>query len=115
MFGDLMITNDEFQELLYHSLRRLEATTSASAGLKLDEVETFTIPSTFGIKQTFMVDLGKIYPRKVREPETNTISYSTIILAATEACLRSMVLNSCFHSAPLIQAVESWDEVEYVQ
>lgn len=115
MFGDLMITNEEFQESVYHSLRRLEATTSASAKWKLDEVATFTIPSTFGIRQTFMVDLGKIYPRKVREPETNTISYSTIILAGTEACLRSMVLNNCFHSAPLIQAVESWDKVKYVQ
>lgn len=117
LIGVLMMTNLEFNSIVYHSLRRLPATvhTTANATIFLSDAATIETVSALGVRQTFVVDLAKIYPQYERKPEPVVIIYSTIILAATKACLRSTMLMNCFDARPLIEAVESMDDVIHVQ
>lgn len=117
LIGVLMISNEEFNELKYHSLRRLPATaqTIADAIISVGEITTVEILSALGITQMFMVDLDRIWPEHQRKPQRIAVSYPTIFIAATKACLRSVMLMNCFDAGSLIEAVESMDEVIYVQ
>ena len=115
MIGVLMITNEEFQMLLYQSMRHIQHAAISTVEVNL-QAGTMVVPSAFGVLQTFYIDMDKIDPgSRSRNPDALTISYPTVILAATRACLRSTMLKDSFDAYWLLQAVRSWDEVVYIQ
>ena len=61
MVGILTLTNEEFQELLYQSLRHLQETSHSVVQVDL-RAATFKIPAAFGFMQTFILDLDRCIP-----------------------------------------------------
>ena len=114
MIGVLMITNEEFQTLLYQSLRHLQGAASSTISVNL-AAATITVPSAFGVLQTFHIDLDRIDPGGARNSEGFTVTYTAVILAATKACLRSTMLRDCFDASPLLRDVNSWHNIVYIQ
>ena len=113
MIGVLMITNEEFQTLLYQSLRHLQGAASSTITVNL-AAGTIIVPSAFGVLQTFYIDLDKIDPGGARNSEAFTVTYTTVILAATKACLRSTMLRNCFDASTLLRDVNSWHDIVYI-
>ncbi|KAM0802739.1 hypothetical protein BDR22DRAFT_819417 [Usnea florida] len=113
MIGVLMITNEEFQTLLYQSLRHLQGAASSTVTVDL-AAATITVPSAFGVVQTFRIDLDRIDHGGARNSEAFTVRYTTVILAATKACLRSTMLRDCFDASALLRDVNSWDDIVYI-
>ena len=110
MVGILMLTNEEFQELLYQSLRHLQDTPLGVVQVDL-RAATIKIPSAFGFMQTFVLDLDRIYPSKERNHDTQSVPYSAVVLAALKGCLRSYMLKQCFDSRPLFRMVDQCSDV----
>ena len=110
MVGILMLTNEEFQELLYQSLRHLQDTPLSVVQVDL-RAATIKIPSAFGSMQTFVLDLDSIYPSKERSHDTQSVPYSAVVLAALKGCLRSYMLRQCFNSGPLLRMVHQFSDV----
>jgi hypothetical protein len=59
--GILMITNFEFQRLVYQSIRHLNEVTSSTIQLDM-RVTTLKVPSEFGVMQHFQMDMDQIAP-----------------------------------------------------
>ena len=114
MIGVLMITNEEFQTLLYQSLRHLQGAASSTITVNL-AAATIIVPSAFGVLQTFHIDLDRIDPDGARDSEAFTVTYTAVILAAMKACLRSTMLRDCFDASPLLRYVNSWHNIVYIQ
>ena len=115
IIGVLMITNEEFQMLLNQSMRHIQSAATSIVEINI-QAGTMTVPSAFGVMQTFNIDKDRIDSGSLsRSPEALIVSYPTVILAATKACLRSVMLRDSFNSSSLFRAVQSWDEVVYVQ
>ncbi|RYP47724.1 hypothetical protein DL768_006260 [Monosporascus sp. mg162] len=69
VIGILSLTNDEFLELVYQSIRNLTEGTSATIQLDLRST-TLKVPSAFGVMQHFSVDWDRISPGEDRSHET---------------------------------------------
>ena len=110
MVGILMLTNQEFQELLYQSLRHLQETSLSVVQVDL-RAATIKIPSAFGFMQTFVLDLDRMYPSQDRSHDTQSVPYSAVVLAALKGCLRSYMLQQCFDSGPLLQMIDRCSDV----
>ena len=110
MVGILMLTNEEFQELLYQSLRHLQETSLSVVQVDL-RAGTIKIPSAFGFMQTFVLDLDRMYPSQARSHDTQSVPYSAVVLAALKGCLRSYMLRQCFNSGPLLRMVDQCSDV----
>jgi hypothetical protein len=114
IIGILMITNYEFQELVYQSIRHLKETTASTIQLDM-RATTLKVPSAFGIMQHFYVDMDLIAPEETRSHETVSVSHTVVVLAAMRSTLRSMMLRSCFDADPLLDTVVRWKDVVYVE
>lgn len=110
MVGILMLTNKEFQELLYQSLRHLQETSLSVVQVDL-RAATIKIPSAFGFMQTFVLDLDRMYPSQDRSHDTQSVPYSAVVLAALKGCLRSYILRQCFDSRPLLKVIDQCSDV----
>ena len=110
MVGMLMLTNKEFQELLYQSLRYLQETSLSVVQVDL-RAATIKIPSAFGFMQTFVLDLDRMYPSQDRSHDTQSVPYSAVVLAALKGCLRSYMLRQCFDSRPLLKMIDQCSDV----
>ena len=105
MVGVLMLTNEEFQELFYQSLRHLQETSLSVVQVDL-RAATVKIPSAFGFTQTFALDLDRMYPSQDRNHDTQNVPYAAVVLAALKGCLRSYMFQQCFDSGPLLQMID---------
>ena len=76
---------------------------------------TITVPSSFGVLQTFYIDLDRIDPSGARDSEAFTVTYTVVILAAMKACLRSTMLRDCFDASTLLRDMNSWHNIVYIQ
>lgn len=114
MIGILMMTNEEFQELFYQSLRHLKQATLSTIQIDV-RAATISIPSAFGVLQTFTLDLDRMYPSHIRNQESMTAPYSAIVLASLKACVRSKMLDYRFDAAPLMNFIEACPDVVLVQ
>ena len=114
MIGILMITNDEFRDLFYQSLRHLSQATQST--VRVDpRAATVSIPSAFGVLQTFQLDLDRMYPSQTRiSSEAVAVPYSVVVLAALKSCTRSQMLMDCFNARPLIDLIREWTDIVYV-
>ena len=110
MVGILMLTNEEFRELFYQSLRHLQETSLSVIQVDL-RAATIKIPSVFGFTQTFTLDLDRIYPSQDRSHDTQSVAYSAVVLAALKGCLRSYMLTQCYDSGPLLTMVDQCSDV----
>ncbi len=114
MVGILMITNEEFQELFYQSLRHLQQATNST--IEVDtRAATISIPSAFGVLQTFTLDLDRVYPDQKRGHDPLSVPYSAIVIAALKSCTRSQMLRDCFDAGPLIEFVQDCSDLVLVQ
>jgi hypothetical protein len=92
--GILMITNFEFQRLVYQSIRHLKEVTTSTIQLDM-RATTLKVPSAFGVMQHFYMDMDQIAPGENRSHETLPVSHTVVVLAAMRSALRSMMLRSC--------------------
>lgn len=114
MIGILMITNEEFQELFYQSLRHLQQATHST--IEVDtRAATISIPSAFGVLQTFTLDLDRVYPDQKRGHDPISVPYSAIVIASLKSCIRSQMLRDCFDAGPLIEFVQDCPDLVLVQ
>ncbi|KAK2607689.1 hypothetical protein N8I77_006350 [Diaporthe amygdali] len=102
MIGVLVLTNTEYRELIYQSVRQVSSTTS-----NLPKVDTemdfekghVTVPGAFGIEHIFMVDLDCLLedlPNHQRsQSRTIKVDFATVLLAALKAYIRSLMLENC--------------------
>ena len=114
MIGILMMTNEEFQELFYQSLRHLRQATLSTIQIDV-RAATISIPSAFGVLQTFTLDLDRMYPSHMRNQESMNAPYSAIVLASLKACVRSKMLQYYFDARPLMDFIEACPDVVLVQ
>ena len=110
MVGVLMLTNEEFQELFYQSLRHLQETSLSVVQVDL-RAATIKIPSAFGFTQTFVLDLDRMYSSQDRSHDTQNVPYAAVVLAALKGCLRSHMLRQCFDSGPLLKMIDQCSDV----
>lgn len=109
IIGILTVTNVEFQELVYQSMRHLRESTTATVELDM-RAGTIKVPSAFGVMQQFIVDLDRIFPEDMRSHETISVRQTTVVLAAMKSCLRSEMLKSCHDTTPLLKLVQEVQE-----
>ena len=114
MIGILMITNQEYQELFYQSLRHLQQITTSTIQVDM-RAGTIKIPSAFGVLQTFTIDLDAIYRGQTRSHESVNVPYSATVLASLRGCLRSQMLSNCFDADPLMETIQDCGDVVYLQ
>lgn len=100
--GILAITNSEFRDLMYDSLRSLRETT---ASLK--------VPKAFGVVQHFFVDWQEMFPEQVRSHEVISVSYTVVVLATVRALVKCEMLLCCPNARLLIDAVLEVGDVVY--
>ena len=110
MVSVLMLTNEEFQELFYQSLRHLQVTSESVVQVDL-RAATIKIPAAFGFTQTFALDLDRMYPSQDRSHDTQNVPYAAVVLAALKGCLRSYMLSQCFDSGPLLKMIDQCSDV----
>lgn len=109
IIGMLTVTNVEFQELVYQSMRHLRESTTATVELDM-RAGVIKVPSAFGVMQQFIVDLDRIFPEDMRSHETISVRHTTVVLAAMKSCLRSEMLKSCHDITPLLKLVQGVQE-----
>lgn len=111
MVGILMLTNEEFTDLVYQSARHMTAPSKAPIEFDL-RAGTLTIPSTFGTIQTFELDMDVLQKQQLQLGAQGNISvkHSDVLKAALRAYLRSLMLASCYDAEPLIDCFDSITE-----
>ncbi|KAK7968614.1 hypothetical protein PG996_002960 [Apiospora saccharicola] len=112
IIGILAITNVEFRDLVYESLRNPRETASLSVELEIPSA-TLKVPIAFGVVQHFYVDWQEMALEQSRNRQTLQMSYSVIVLAATRSLVRCIMLRNCPDSRPLLDAVLDMDDVVY--
>ena len=112
--GVLIITNQEFEMLMYQSMRHLQRAATSNVSVSLQD-GNLAVPSAFGVTQDFTVDLDGVDPDSMRDTDPVLIRYSAVILVATKACLRISKLKYSFDSRPMLSAVKFWSEAVHMQ
>ncbi|CAN9418822.1 unnamed protein product [Alternaria alternata] len=109
MVGILMLTNEEFADLVYQSARHM--TVSSKVPIEFDfRAGTLTIPSTFGTVQTFELDVENLQRQQQLQLGAQgkiSVEHSDILKAALRAYLRSLMLASCYDAEPLTDCFDS--------
>ncbi|KAK8097540.1 hypothetical protein PG984_016679 [Apiospora sp. TS-2023a] len=113
VIGILAITNVEFRDLVYESLKNLRETAASTIELEMPSA-TLKVPMAFGIMQHFYVDWQEMFPGQARSPETLNVSYTVVVLAAVRSLTKCAMLRSCPDSRPLLDAVLGMDDVVYM-
>lgn len=113
IIGILAITNSEFRDLVYDSLRSLQETASSTISLDMPSA-TLKVPKAFGVMQHFYVDWQEMFPEEVRNHETLSVSYTQIVLATTQSLVKCEMLRCCPDSKPLIDTVMKLGDVVYM-
>ena len=114
MIGILMITNQEYQELFYQSLRHLQQTTTSTIQVDM-RAGTIKIPSAFGVLQTFILDLDRVIRGQTRSHDSVNVPYSATVLASLRGCLRSQMLRDCFNADPLMGLIQNCGDIVHLQ
>lgn len=109
----LTITNSEFRNLVYVSLRNLRETATSLVQLEMPSA-TLKVPSAFGVMQHFYVDWQEMFPEDVRNHETITVSYTVVVLAATRSLAKCQMLLCCPDARPLIRTVAGLGDVVHM-
>ena len=107
MVGVLMLTNEEFTDLVYQSARHMTASSKVPIEFDL-RAGTLTIPSTFGTVQTFELDMDNLQKQQLQLGAQGRFSvrHSDILKAALRAYLRSLMLASCYDAEPLTECFD---------
>ena len=100
MIGVLMITNDEFASLVYQSARHLEVSSQSRVEIDM-RAGMIKVPSTFGVVQTFEVDVHVLDFTGTRSRDDFPVKHSAVLIAALRASIRSQMLSLCIPSGPL--------------
>lgn len=100
MIGVLMITNDEFATLVYQSARHLDVSSQSRVEIDM-RAGKVKVPSTFGVVQTFEVDVHVLDFASTRSRDDLSVKHSAVLIAALRASIRSQMLSLCIPSGPL--------------
>ncbi|CAN9172437.1 unnamed protein product [Alternaria alternata] len=94
MVGVLMLTNEEFTDLVYQSARHMTASSKVPIEFDL-RAGTLTIPSTFGTVQTFELDVDNLQKQQLQLGAQGrfSVKHSDILKAALRTYLRSLMQN----------------------
>lgn len=120
MVGVLLLTNDEFRELVYHATRHIQEGTS-----NIQDAETVVnfdtghvvVAGAFGVKHTFVVDMENLTEHLPDYPLHNLghsakISFAAVLLASLKAYLRSHMLSRCI-DGETIESVMNYEHDTY--
>jgi hypothetical protein len=111
----LMITNQEFANLVAESARHLTAIDLPKARVEINlHNGNVRLPSGFGFEQTFVVDMDTLLPNEQRDQQPVVVEYPILLLCCLHACLRSSMLCNSLDSNPLLDMFEKLDETVYV-
>ncbi|KIW19718.1 hypothetical protein PV08_00292 [Exophiala spinifera] len=119
MVGVLVLTNEEYRELIYQSTRHLDKTAkSPDVETEFDlDTGNVTVSGPFGVKHVFVVDLAELtqhLPDHVpSQRRIFRIDHATILLAAVKAHLRSLLFSECIDGSD-IQRVMNYEEDVYL-
>lgn len=94
----LVLTNEEFSDLVYQSARYIE--TSSKSQIEFDlRAGSVMVPSAFGALQIFQVDMEIMSTgtnaTSSNSRDTVTVKHDVVLLAALRAFVRSSLLNLC--------------------
>jgi len=101
MIGVLVLTNEEFEMIVYQSARYLDASSQNSEVTCNLRNGTLVVPSVFGVTQTFEVDMTIFGSDNSQAQQDVTIKHPVILLAALKAYLRSLMLSNCIDAGPV--------------
>ncbi|KAL2209806.1 hypothetical protein CC79DRAFT_462056 [Sarocladium strictum] len=114
LVGILAITNIEFRELVYDSLRSVrEMTPSTAIQIEMPSA-TLKLPKAFGVMQYFFTDWQAMFPDEERQHETIDVSYADVVLATVRALVKCELLRSCPDANPLVVALMRMGDVGYM-
>jgi len=105
IIGTLMIMSEEFASLISQSVRHLNSSAASTNEIDLGS-GAVKVPGAFGAIQEFKVEVDAMYPADKRSIEILTVGYTTVLLAALKACLRSFLLWNSLDSESLFLAFE---------
>ncbi|KAI0555588.1 hypothetical protein F4679DRAFT_176445 [Xylaria curta] len=103
MVGILMLTNLEFATLIRQSVRRLDRTTNVTVPVDCTR-GVIQVPTAFGPVQEFVVDREELWPNETPNGVLQE-TYTCILLASVQACLRSKMLQTSFDGRPLLKHI----------
>jgi hypothetical protein len=111
----LMIINREFTNLIAESARHLAAIDPALARLEINlHNGNVWLPSGFGFKQTFAVDMEALFPGEQRDQQTKMVEYPVLLFCCLRACVRSSMLHNTLDSKPLLDVYDKMGDIMYV-
>jgi hypothetical protein len=111
--GVLMLTNEEFRDLIAQSARHIEESINTSIVLDVAN-STLNVPAVMGFVQRFPVELALLHPGLPTDDGPITITYCEVMFAALKACVRSTFLGTSLDSLPLFRTVLEMDTVVYI-
>ena len=111
--GVLMLTNEEFRDLIAQSARHIDE--SINSSIVLDSAHsTLNVPAVMGIIQRFPVELASLHPQLPRDDGPTTITFREVMFAALKACVRSTFSGTSLGSVPLFRTVLEMNPVVYI-
>ncbi|KAJ4424257.1 hypothetical protein N0V82_001123 [Gnomoniopsis sp. IMI 355080] len=121
MVGVLLLTNVEYRELIYQSMRHVSATKlnqqDTETVLELDKGHVIVV-GAFGVKFTFVVDLSALLdhlPGHQRTHQVNIrVKFDAVLLAAFKAYLRSFMFTRCIDGADIEEAMSYEGDVYHI-
>ena len=121
MVGVLLLTNVEYRELVYQSIRHITTATSSIQNTEtVLEFDTgnVIVAGAFGIRHTFVVDLASL---RVHLPEDQRaqvrsvkIDFATVLLASFKAYLRSVMATKYIDGSDIEDAMIYEDDVYHI-
>jgi hypothetical protein len=110
-----MITNREFANLVAESVRYLAAIDPALPRLEINlHNGNDWLPSGFGFKQTFAIDMEALSPGTRRGQQTKMVEYPVLLFCCLRACVRSSMLRNTLDSKPLLDVYGKMSDIVYV-
>jgi hypothetical protein len=111
--GVLMITNEEFRDIITQSARHIDEAINTS--IVLDVVNgTLNVPAVMGFTQRFPLALALLHPELPNDDGPITITFGEVIFAALKASVRSTFLETSLDSLPLFRTVLEMDTVVWI-
>lgn len=121
MIGVLVLTNTEYRELIYQSVRHAKSDISnlpkADTELNFDTGHV-RIPGPFGIEHVFVVDLNCLLedlPSHQRSQiRTMKVDFAKVLLASLKAYMRSQMLQNCIDGSDIEEVMGFSEDVYHV-
>ncbi|KAJ9633311.1 hypothetical protein H2204_007207 [Knufia peltigerae] len=117
MVGVLVLTNQEYRDLIYQSTRHLDKIAKPSDVETVFNLDTgnVTVSGPFGVKHVFVVDQGELLKHlpghTAGQRRVFRIDHATILLAAVKAHLRSLLFSECIDGSDIQKVMNCKEDI----